>query len=461
METNRRYEMNLRKTSFLFLMGLVLVSCSTDNGPKNIILLIADGGGFPHFAVSGHFENGAAGSLHYESWPVKLAMSTYSYGGDYNPDSAHISVHYLKKRYTDSAASGTALASGSKTKNGMLNITPDGDTLQTIIQHAETMGKSTGVVSSVPFSHATPASFIAHNVSRGHYEEIAQEMLLKSGAEVIMGAGHPYFDDDGQPRESGKFKFAGGETLWHQLKAGEAGNDCDGDGIIDKWELIEDRSAFQKLAQGETPKRLLGIPQVYTTLQQGRSGSLSEGYNPDDERVKKDNTIPFQTPFIENVPTLAEMTAAALNVLDNNPKGFFLMIEGGAIDWAGHANQAGRLIEEMADFNRAVEAVSHWVEKNSSWKETLVIVTSDHETGFLTGPGEPYGKNYLPTGKGKGKTPDLKWSSGSHTNSLVPFFAKGTQADNFIKAATGKDPLQGPYLDNTDIASTLFHLWGK
>ncbi|HDR03812.1 MAG TPA: alkaline phosphatase [Candidatus Marinimicrobia bacterium] len=453
--------MTLQKTSLFFLIGFFLVSCSADKAPKNIIIVIADGCGFPHVAASGLYENGEAGSLHYESWPIKLAMSTYSYGGDYNPDSAHSSVHYLKKRYTDSAASGTAIASGRKTKNGMLNITPDGDTLYTILQHAKTLDKSTGVVSSVPLSHATPASFIAHNASRLNYEAIAAEMILKSGADVIMGAGHPLFNDDGQPREKARYKFVGGEDLWKKLEAGEAGNDADGDGIVDKWHKIETRADFLRLAEGETPKRLLGVPQVYSTLQQGRSGSLSKGYNPDDESIKDDNTIPFHRAFNENIPTLAEMVAAALNVLDNNPKGFFLIIEGGAVDWAAHANQDGRLIEEMADFNRTVEMVCKWVEKKSSWKETLLIVTSDHETGFLTGPGEPYGENYLPLGKGKGQTPEMKWGSGSHTNSLVPFFAKGAQAKAFLETATGNDPVWGPYLDNTDIAKTLFQVWEK
>ena len=86
------------------------------------------------------------------------------------------------------------------------------------------------------------------------------------------------------------------------------------------------------------------------------------------------------------MPTLTEMSLAALNVLDNDPDGLYLMIEGGAVDWAAHANQSGRMIEEAIEFERAVEAVLDWVQTNSNWGETLLIVTGDHETGYLTGP---------------------------------------------------------------------------
>jgi len=122
------------------------------------------------------------------------------------------------------------------------------------------------------------------------------------------------------------------------------------------------------------------------------------------------------------------MTRGALNVLDNDADGFFLMVEGGAIDWAGHANQSGRLIEEQADFNEAVAAVCDWVEQNSSWSETLVIVTGDHETGYLTGTAGVYD---AVLNNGQGNMPTLAWNSGDHTNQLIPFYAKGAGAEIF------------------------------
>ena len=141
------------------------------------------------------------------------------------------------------------------------------------------------------------------------------------------------------------------------------------------------------------------------------------------------------------------------------------MIEGGAVDWAAHSNQSGRLIEEMNDFNRSVEVVAKWVIQNSSWDETLVIVTADHETGYLTGPGS--GQPLLSdravwndlVGNGIGKLPDMEWHSGAHTNSLVPFFAKGRGFEQFMKAVDDYDFVRGPYIDNTDIAGVILTMW--
>jgi alkaline phosphatase len=150
------------------------------------------------------------------------------------------------------------------------------------------------------------------------------------------------------------------------------------------------------------------------------------------------------------------MTRAAINVLDDDPDGFCLMIEGGAVDWAGHDNQSARMIEEQIDFNRAVEAVVQWVALNSNWSETLVIVTADHETGYLTAPMQAAPDASTPLlNNGKGALPGMLWNSGSHTNSLVPLYAKGDAASLLIERADQQDPVRGAYLDNTVIGETL------
>jgi alkaline phosphatase len=141
------------------------------------------------------------------------------------------------------------------------------------------------------------------------------------------------------------------------------------------------------------------------------------------------------------------------------------MIEGGATDWASHDNLPGRLVEEMNDFNLAVKAVIQWVNADSNWNDTLVIITADHETGYITGPGsgqpllsdKPVWNDLV--GKGIGRLPGMEWHSGAHTNSLVPFFAKGSGAERFTKTIDGYDPARGPYIDNTDIANVIFSLW--
>jgi alkaline phosphatase len=351
---------------------------------------------------------------------------------------------YVESGATDSAAAATAMATGKKTYNAAIGVDVKRRPLKTVAQQAEAIGKATGVITTVQFSHATPAGFVAHNEHRNNYEAIAQEMLLVSATDVIMGAGHPWFDKDGKSvTVPNSFKYVGGQSTWEALAAGTAGCDADGDGKPDPWKLIQTRAEFQTLAKGSTPKRVCGVPQVYETLQEKRRGDAF--------------AAPYIAPLTKTVPTLAEMTRGSLNVLDNNPKGFFLMIEGGAVDWAGHDNQSGRMIEEEMDFNRAVEAVIAWVKQNSNWQETVVIVTADHETGYLTGPGS--NPRWQPlVNKGKGKVPGMQWNSKEHTNSLVPLFAKGGGLAPLKAYADKKDPVRDTYLDNTNIGQFIFSL---
>lgn len=364
----------------------------------------------------------------------------YSYG--YDSDSAWSEFDYVKSCSTDSAAAATAMSSGVKTYEGAIGVDFEGLPLEHALELAEQKGKSTGVVTSVQWSHATPAGFVAHNASRRNYAEIAREMVFDSPVDVIMGCGHPWFDADGQGIAiPNTFDYVGGEDTWKDLVAGTVGGDADGDGYDDPWLLIQERAEFQAMEYGPTPRRVIGTAQVYQTLQQEREGDW-----------KAD---PYVEPFIETVPTLAEMTKAALNILDDDPDGLFLMVEGGAIDWASHANQSGRMIEEQIDFENAVEAVVKWVRKNSNWGETLLIVTSDHETGYLAGPGsdptwEPIKNN------GAGNLPGMEWYSASHTNSLVPLFARGRAARMLRRYADEKDPVRGPYVDNTELARVIF-----
>jgi alkaline phosphatase len=190
--------------------------------------------------------------------------------------------------------------------------------------------------------------------------------------------------------------------------------------------------------------------------------------------------------FNQNVPSLATMTRGALNVLDNDEEGFFLMVEGGAVDWAwtvGGAGYRGRAIEEQIDFNRSVEAVVDWVEQFSSWEETLLIVTSDHETGYVVGPnswqeeviefhpifGTPIvvaeGTTMEPVkNNGQGNLPDLEVLTGNHTSMLVPLWAIGAGSEMFDDPSLriGYDAYaadfwsaDGHYIDNTGIFTVM------
>ncbi|MGO1464628.1 MAG: alkaline phosphatase [Candidatus Corynebacterium faecigallinarum] len=301
------------------------------DGPKNIIYLVGDGMGYNHIAATNLFETGqtkhqvegeagdvspveggeAAQVYEGDEWN-ELAMSTFQEGNSYDPEKAWNDHDYVNEDYTDSAAAGTAMATSSKTENGMIGVTSDGATVQNTSEHAIDNGKSAGVVSSVPFNHATPAAWAAHNDDRNDFHAMADEMI-GGDLDVIMGAGHPLYDEDNQPVEAGEKYF--------------------------------------------------GLPQVASTLQHNRSG---------------DSAVPYDTE-LNDVVDMSTMAEGALNILDQNDEGFHVMIEGGVIDWAGHANDAGP--------------------------------TDDPSWSAMTGQA--------------GEMPEHSWHSENHTNQLVPVFFRG------------------------------------
>jgi alkaline phosphatase len=425
-----------------------------DPKPVYVIVMVADGTGFNHFEAASLYRTGKREGLSFQKFPVRLAASTYPRGGAYDPASAATGgFDYTKRGATDSAAAATALATGFKTANGWLGMTAESNATEeatsavarpvartNVMEAAERKRLSTGVVSSVPFSHATPAGFVVHAPERGSYTGIVRQML-DSPLDVIIGCGHPEATNEPPPKagiygsDSRRFSYVGGAGTWTQIVNGAVMSDADGDGTPDPWTFVQDASAFASLASGQAPRRLLGIPRAKNTLQQARPGD----YKAD----------PYVEPFTPDMPTLADLSRAALNVLDDNPRGFVLMIEGGAIDWASHSHMSGRMIEETLDFADAVDAVTKWVDSRNAWDRTLLVITCDHETGGLGGS---------PVSDGKGSISGLEWNTKGHTNQLVPVFARGLGAERLRAAATGRDPVRGAYLDNTDIAKAVFAL---
>jgi alkaline phosphatase len=418
---------------------------------KHVIIMISDGWGYNHIEAASYYAGGQATEQIYHDFPVHYAMSTYMDGGAYDHAQAWREFDYVKTDTTDSAAAATALSTAVKTCSGAVGVDPTGQSVRHVLEAAEALGKATGVVTTVQLSHATPAGFAAHNVHRENYAEIANEMIYTSTLDLILGAGHPCYDVDGAYNDCGNTHiYVGGEETWADLSDGDGalGADADGDGLRDAWTLVQTRQAFQALATGPTPKRVIGVAQVYQTLQQERT-SPEDGYED-----------PFVVPFVSSVPTLSEMTGAALNVLDDDPDGLFLMIEAGAVDWAGHLNQSGRVIEEQAAFDQAVQVVIDWVRDSGSWSDTLLIVTGDHETGYLTGPGSDPGWEPIAK-KGAGNLPGMEWHSLSHTNSLIPLFAEGDAASLLDQRADRVDPVHGPYVDNVEVAEVVFAAMGS
>ncbi|MEM6634508.1 MAG: alkaline phosphatase [Pseudomonadota bacterium] len=487
-----------------------------DQGAKNVILMVSDGIGFNGWLAADYYQ-GLANAQSYQvprpdgTMPVVLGLDHHALnlidgagnilpsGADpaeaagavaqgYNPgtrwmnfdatirnDFPPVGERYTS--YTDSAAAGTALMSGRKTSNGRINMDWTGtENFKTIAQIAKEQGKATGSVISVMISHATGAATIAHNVSRNNYVEIFNEMV-NSDMDVIMGAGHPLFDNSGnpvEPEDEDAYRFVGGSETLTALTSADG---------LNGFSFIDAKADFEALADGgDLPARVIGVAQAGSTLQASREDLAAAD-------------TPSGMAFNPLTPDLATMSLGALNVLNQDEDGFFVMIEGGAVDWMGHANDMPRFIEEQIDFNLAVDAVIEWVEANSSWDETLLIVTSDHECGGIWGEGtwingaggpvaadrsdeavlaarfdptEDVFNEYLAVqDRGAGSMPGYMFSSRNHTNELVPLWALGAGSElfaQFTQTDLGAAKLWGTqydwggdYVDNT----AVFHVMNE
>ncbi len=232
---------------------------------------------------------------------------------------------------TDSAASGTAIACGEKTKNGAIGVNTKQKNIESIAYVAQKAGKKVGIITSVPINHATPAAFYAHNVSRSNYYDIALDMI------------------------DSKFDyFGGGVVLKFDDKKSKKYN-----GNI--YELA--KKAGYDVYAGVTEEQLDNI-------------------KPSDKKViaLSVSSIPNAIDA-KNELRLADFVEKGIEILDN-PKGFFIMAEGGKIDWHCHANDASAAIKETMDFDNAVKVALEFAEKHPD--DTLIVVTGDHETGGLT-----------------------------------------------------------------------------
>ena len=323
-----------------------------DKKVKNIIFCIGDGMGLGQIALARMKASGPGGTLYMERMPVVGFLGTYS----------------ADALVTDSAAAGTALASGVKTNNGMIGTTPDGARYQTILEAAQTKEMATGIVVTSTISHATPAAFASHVTSRKMQDKIA-EQLIANKVNVLFGGGEEYF----LPRSSGRSKRNDQKNLIEQAK--EAG-------------YLYIRTAEELKTAQHT--HILGLFQL---------GPLTT---------------------VAPEPSLAELTVKAIDILNHAGKnyGFFLMVEGSQIDWACHDNDAARTVRQTLLFDQAVKAAIDFARKD---RRTLVVVTADHETGGLTIKG----------GNLKGDDLDVSWSTGGHSAMPVPIYAFGPKTDIF------------------------------
>lgn len=253
-----------------------------------------------------------------------LAMNSLPYQASTRTRSANSII-------TDSAAAATAIACGEKTNNGMLGVAPDGRELESVAYVAKKNGKKVGIVTTVTIMHATPAGFYARRKSRGLSYQIALD-LVNSGFDYFAGGGVGGKHDD---KKDPQYR---GDVFELARKAGYA--------------VARDRSGWEALKPG------------VKSWSAFCDGALDYTVNSNPEQ-----------------PTVAELVAKGIELLDN-PGGFFMMCEGGRIDWAGHANDAGANMHDVLALDDAVKVALEFAGKHPD--ETLVVVTGDHETGGLT-----------------------------------------------------------------------------
>lgn len=305
---------------------------------------------------------------------------------------------------TDSAAAATALASGVKTRNGMVGVGPDGRPVRTILERAKAAGKATGVVSTTRITDATPGAYVAHVPSRGMENEVAQQIVRETLPEVALGGGLRHFIPRGRPAS---------DYLPPGAPAAQTPSERKDDA-----DLL--REARARGYQVVTSRRELEAA--------GGAGPLLGLFAA--------STIPYeidQGPD-RTAPTLVEMTEAALARLSRSANGFFLMVEGARIDHAGHDNDAGAMLGETRAFDAALAAALRFAEARG---DTLVLVTADHETG---GGGFSYRRVEAspPIALPTGETYVSKYDFGS----VDALRALGRQRASFerIVAEAGADP---------------------
>jgi alkaline phosphatase len=390
-----------------------------DGGPvrigtqaKNIIFMVPDGMSLDEVTAARILKNGPNGA--------PLALETLDFIGYQRTHSADSTV-------TDSAAAGSAWAIGEKVQNRAVSCQVDedhtmcvGQPPKTILEVAEDLGMSSGLVASSQISHATPAVFGSHTHIRYCGSEIARQYIEETDVDVILGGGVYKTSSNVNCQQYGD------------------SYDMDQQDIIDLgldhgYAYASNRDEMMAAVQSGEQK-ILGLFKDYEA---GKTPEIfrMNPYLPADEQYPE---------YPEGEPTLAEMTGAALEVLEQDRDGFFLMVEGSQVDWAGHGNAMHYLLGEMLAFDEAVQTALDWIDANPARRaETLLIVVPDHDTGGFAING-PYGRL-----SEAGEIVEEGWTSGGHTAGDVPIWSQGPQAWQLGRA-----------VDNTDLYDVMLDALG-
>ena len=397
----------MKKFSLLLLILLLPLVASAQQKAKYVFYFIGDGMGFNHVSLTEYWL-GYTQDV-FDSRP--LSFSAF-------PVLGWAVTHSESNLITDSAAAGTALSTGSKTKNGMLATGPDSTALESISYKIHDAGYKVGISSTVGINHATPAAFYGHNVNRGNYYEIASEI----------------------PASEFEF-FAGG-------------------GAIESTGDDEDRvSVYEAIGKGGYV-----IAEGMDDFAAKKDGAEKMMLLQKDGRLRTE--LPYAIDMKEDDMTQADLVRASIDFLyEEDGEGFFVMSEGGRIDWASHGNDTKAVILETLSLSDAVaEAVRFY---NEHPDETLIVVTADHETGGLTLSWEKGYNLYfdkledISCSKDKVSEEErehmneisheahIGWTTGDHSGANVPVFAIGAGSGLF----SGR-------MDNTDIPKRICEAMG-
>lgn len=397
----------MKKFSLLTLILLLPLVASAQQKAKYVFYFIGDGMGFNHVSLTEYWL-GYTQDV-FDSRP--LSFSAF-------PVLGWAVTHSESNLITDSAAAGTALSTGSKTKNGMLATGPDSTALESISYKIHDAGYKVGISSTVGINHATPAAFYGHNVNRGNYYEIASEI----------------------PASEFEF-FAGGGAIE------STGDDED---RVSVYEAIEKGGYVIAEGMDDFAAKKDGAQKMMLLQKDGRLRS----------------ELPYAIDMKEDDMTQADLVRASIDFLyEEDGEGFFVMSEGGRIDWASHGNDTKAVIMETLSLSDAVaEAVRFY---NEHPDETLIVVTADHETGGLTLSWEKGYNLYfdkleeISCSKDKVSEEErermneisheahIGWTTGDHSAANVPVFAIGAGSGLF----SGR-------MDNTDIPKRICEAMG-
>ena len=309
----------MKKLSLLVLFAALAVGCASKPEVKYVFYFIGDGMGINQVMGTEQY-NKATGNgpevINFTQFPVRNFITTVS----------------GNSLVTDSAAGGTALASGVKTYNSAIGVDLDGNPVSCLTEWAHAAGYGTGVITSVGINHATPASFVAHTAVRKNYEDISTQLI---SAPVDFAAGAGFIMDKGSersPEDYEKMAADAGITLFK-------GPDFSGVQDVDGRVLC-----------------LSGKPQ---------------------------EDLPYAIDREEDDTQLSDFVKAGIAYLEKHfgKKGFFVMIEGGKIDWACHGTDAASAFQELTDMAYSVDLALEFLARHP--KETLILITADHETGGL------------------------------------------------------------------------------